>query len=117
MPDAKELRWSRPQLPETKETSTLQVSQASFGRGSAMRTGTPDQEPELFVPSLASKPLTAERGEARVDLGSSANPLRAETAASGVVVPVAANELGASDLWRVTGGSAPASGPRANPLR
>jgi len=82
---------------------------------------TPDHEPEFIVPSLASRPLASETVEVRSELGSSANPLRAEVTgplpAGRGVVPAMAIEPAASEASRVNPGNGLVSGVRANPLR
>jgi hypothetical protein len=114
---------ARPQSGERKDAATLTIANSGATRSYTMRISTPDQEPELFLPSLAARPLAAEPAEPRGQAGISGNPLRADSlgssAADRSAVPAVALDAsrGASDSDRAELGSTVPSGTRANPLR
>src|SRR6478736_2382968 len=56
---------ARPQTAERKDAATVTIANTGAGRSYMTRISTPDQEPELFLPSLAARPLAGEpRGQA-----------------------------------------------------
>jgi len=107
-----------PQTAERKDAATLTIANSGAGRGYMTRISTPDQEPELFLPSLAARPLA---GETRGQTVWSGNPLRgdatAPTAADRGAMPAVALDVNRGDSERTELGSITPSGSRANPLR
>ena len=114
---------ARPQGGERRDAATLTIANAGATRSYTMRISTPDQEPELFLPSLAARPLAAEPAEPRGQAGWSGNPLRGDATPSGAAdrgaVPAVALDAsrGSGDSDRAELGSVTPTGSRANPLR
>jgi len=111
---------ARPQAAERKDAATLTIANSGTARSSMTRISTPDQEPELFLPSLAARPLA---GETRGQAVWSGNPLRGDATPAGAAdrgavpaVALEANRAGGDSDRSELGSTAP-SGARANPLR
>jgi hypothetical protein len=114
---------ARPQGTERKDAATLTIANSGTARSYMTRISTPDQEPELFLPSLAARPLAAEPAGSRGQAGWSSNPLRGDSTGlsapdRGAVPAVALDaNRGNGDSDRTELGIAPTLGTRANPLR
>ncbi len=119
--EMKDPRAGRSQSAERKDTSSLIIASPRNARINTWMNS-PDQEPELIVPSLASRPLAAEPVGTASERSSAGNPLRTEPAGAGLsgrgVVPAVAldTDRSAGEADRAELGTMSASA-RTNPLR